>query len=87
MQGPTGEMRIWYQSFVHPVEQAPYIERLQAQLDASASPGVRFEVHGLDPPDHFFHPLTEFRCSAAIWMGKRRQSGWVSASRHPDDCR
>jgi allantoin racemase len=56
--------RIWYQSFVHPQEQAPYIERLQAFLDAAASPGVQFEVHGLDPPDRHFHPLTEFRCAA-----------------------
>ena len=47
-----GQARVWYQSFVHPVEQAPYIERLQALLDGVASPGVRFEVHGLDPPDH-----------------------------------
>jgi Asp/Glu/hydantoin racemase len=58
--------RIWYQSFVHPVEQAPYIERLQALLGKVAAPGVRFEVHGLDPPDHAFHPLTEFRCAAQI---------------------
>jgi allantoin racemase len=56
--------RLWYQSFVHPVEQAPYIKRLQGLLDAAAAPGVRFEVHGLDPPDHLFHPLTEFRCAA-----------------------
>jgi allantoin racemase len=56
--------RIWYQSFVHPVEQAPYIKRLQAALDAAAGPRVQFEVHGLDPPDHHFHPLTEFRCAA-----------------------
>jgi allantoin racemase len=61
---PTHPTRIWYHSFVHPVEQAPYIERLQALLDASASPGTRFEVHGLAPPDHLFHPLTEFRCAA-----------------------
>jgi allantoin racemase len=61
-----GRTRIWYQSFVHPVEQAPYIERLQALLDGVASPGVRFEVHGLDPPDHSFHPLTEFRCAAQV---------------------
>ena len=60
------QARIWYQSFVHPVEQAPYIERLQALLDSVASPGVRFEVHGLDPPDHSFHPLTEFRCAAQV---------------------
>ena len=29
-----------------------------------AGPNCRFEVHGLDPPDHLFHPLTEFRCAA-----------------------
>ena len=61
---PSRPARIWYQSFVHPVEQKPYIERLQAALDAAASPGIKFEVHGLDPPDHLFHPLTEFRCAA-----------------------
>lgn len=63
---PSRPARIWYQSFVHPVEQKPYIERLQAALDAAASPGVKFEVHGLDPPDHLFHPLTEFRCAAQV---------------------
>jgi allantoin racemase len=57
-------IRLWYQSFVHPKEQLPYIERLQNLLDASASPGIKFEVHGLEPPDHFFHPLTEFHCAA-----------------------
>src|SRR6516225_11599556 len=56
--------KLWYQSFVHPIEQAPYIERLQTLLDAAAGPDIRFEVHGLDPPDHLFHPLTEFRCAA-----------------------
>ena len=64
MAEPSRPARLWYQSFVHPVEQAPYIKRLQALLDASASPGITFEVHGLDPPDHLFHPLTEFRCAA-----------------------
>jgi allantoin racemase len=61
---PSRPARIWYQSFVHPVEQAAYIDRLQAFLDRAASPGIRFEVHGLDPPDRHFHPLTEFRCAA-----------------------
>jgi Asp/Glu/hydantoin racemase len=56
--------RLWYQSFVHPTEQAAYITRLQSKLDEIASSGVRFEVNGLDPPDHLFHPLTEFRCAA-----------------------
>lgn len=64
MAEPFRPARLWYQSFVHPIEQAPYIKRLQALLDASASPGIKFEVHGLDPPDHLFHPLTEFRCAA-----------------------
>jgi len=64
MAEPSRAAKIWYQSFVHPVEQAPYINRLQAYLDRAASPGIRFEVHGLDPPDRHFHPLTEFRCAA-----------------------
>jgi allantoin racemase len=64
MVEPSRPARIWYQSFVHPTEQAPYIARLQGLLDSVAGPGIRFEVHGLDPPDHFFHPLTEFRCAA-----------------------
>jgi Asp/Glu/hydantoin racemase len=55
---------LWYQSFVHPVEQAAYIDRLQGALDTVAGPGIKFEVHGLDPPDHHFHPLSEFRCAA-----------------------
>ncbi len=64
MTGPATPARLWYQSFVHPVEQAPYIERLQSQLDLVTAPGYRFEVQGLEPPDHLFHPLTEFRCAA-----------------------
>jgi Asp/Glu/hydantoin racemase len=55
--------RIWYQSFVDPEGQAPYIRRLQQTLDDIAAPGVKFEVHGLTPPDQFFHPLTELRCA------------------------
>jgi allantoin racemase len=66
MAEPSRPARVWYQSFVHPTEQAPYIERLQAFLDAAASPSTRFEVHGLDPPDRHFHPLTEFRCAAQV---------------------
>jgi Asp/Glu/hydantoin racemase len=58
--------RVWYQSFVHPVEQAPYIERLQTFLNSAAADSTKFEVHGLDPPDRHFHPLTEFRCAAQV---------------------
>ncbi len=64
MATPSRPARIWYQSFVHPTEQAPYIERLQSYLDKAASPDINFEVHGLDPPDRHFHALTEFRCAA-----------------------
>ena len=66
MSGPTtgDSVRIWYQSFVDPEGQAPYIRRLQQTLDDIAGPGVTFEVHGLTPPDQFFHPLTELRCAA-----------------------
>ena len=59
-------IRVWYQSFVHPTEQAPYIERLQGFLNSVAAGGTVFEVHGLDPPDRHFHPLTEFRCAAQV---------------------
>src|SRR5438128_7656860 len=64
MAEPSRPARLWYQSFVHPVEQAPYIKRLQGLLDSVAEADIRFEVHGLDPPDHLFHPLTEYRCAA-----------------------
>jgi allantoin racemase len=55
--------RIWYQSFVDPVEQGPYIRRLQQRLDALAAPGVRYEVHGISPPDRHLSALTELRCA------------------------
>jgi allantoin racemase len=64
MAEPVSRARFWYQSLVHPIDQAPYIERLQSMLDTVAGPNCSFEVHGLDPPDHLFHPLTEFRCAA-----------------------
>jgi Asp/Glu/hydantoin racemase len=64
MAATSRPAQIWYQSFVHPIEQAPYIERLQAYLNKAAGPDVKFEVHGLDPPDRYFHALTEFRCAA-----------------------
>ena len=38
--------RLWYQSFVHPTEQAPYIARLEQAARAVAAPGLQFEVHG-----------------------------------------
>ncbi len=58
--------RIWYQSFVHPTRQAPYIQRLQALLDKVGGPDVRFEVQGLEAPVQFFDALTEFRCAGQV---------------------
>ena len=59
-------IRVWYQSFIHPTEHAPYIERLQTYLNSLAAEGTTFEVKGLDPPDRHFHALTEFRCAAQV---------------------
>ena len=55
--------RVWYQSFVDPAEQAPYIGRLRQRLQGLASPGITVDVHGISPPDRHFHPITEFRCA------------------------
>jgi allantoin racemase len=66
--------RIWYQSFVDPVEQRPYMLSLQEQLGAYAAPNVRFNVRGVSPPDRYLSPLTEFRCAAqAIRNGIQAQ--------------
>jgi Asp/Glu/hydantoin racemase len=63
MSGGQADTRIWYQSFVDPSEQAPYIDRLRERLNHLAAPGVAVSVHGIVPPDRFFHPVTEFRCA------------------------
>jgi len=60
----TNPARIWYQSFVDPQEQRPYMERLRAHLTAHADLHVTFEVHGISPPDRYLNPVTEFRCAA-----------------------
>lgn len=61
--------RICYQSFVDPQEQRPYMLRLQETLTAYAAPQVRFEVHGVSPPDRYLSPLTEFRCAERAIRG------------------
>lgn len=58
-------VRIWYQSFVDPVEEAPYMERLRARLREVATAGTEIDVHGITPPDRYFHAITEFRCADA----------------------
>jgi hypothetical protein len=56
-----GTTRIWYQSFVDPEEQRPYIERLKAHLEQVADSETSYGVVGISPPDRHFHPITEFR--------------------------
>ena len=63
MKEPGAPIRIWYQSFVDPQGQAPYMERLGARLRLVAGPGVAIDIHGINPPDRHFHTLTEFRCA------------------------
>ena len=58
-------MRIWYQSFVDPIEQAPYIELLCERLAGLSSPETVIDVYGMSPPVRFFHPISEYRCGAA----------------------
>jgi allantoin racemase len=55
--------RIWYQSFVDPIEQRPYILQLQERLTAFAAPHITYVVHGISPPDRHLSSLTEFRCA------------------------
>lgn len=62
--GPNNPARIWYQSFVDPTEERPYIARLEEYLTGYADPYVCFKVHGIAPPDRYLNPLTEFRCAA-----------------------
>ena len=58
--------RLWYQSFVDPNEQRPYIDRLRGHLASIADPGFSCEVVGISPPDRILHPLTEFRCATQV---------------------
>jgi hypothetical protein len=63
-KGPGDEpVRIWYQSFVDPQEQSPYIERLKKHLDTVADAGFTFDVNGITPPDRYFHPASRCCCS------------------------
>lgn len=58
-----GPARVWYQSFVDPQKQRPYIDRLPDCLTDYAEPSVSFEVHGVSPPDRYLSALSEFRCA------------------------
>lgn len=66
MREPGAPMRIWYQSFVDPEAQRPYVERLGTRLRAVAGAGVTVDIHGIRPPDRHFHAITEFRCADQV---------------------
>ena len=57
-------MRIWWQSFVDPAQNAPYLERLGEYLSEIADADTAVVVHGMAPGDRHFGRLTEFRCAA-----------------------
>jgi Asp/Glu/hydantoin racemase len=56
-------VRIWWQSFVDPEQNAPYLERLASYLAEIAAPNTVVDVHGISPPDRGFGRLTELRCA------------------------
>ena len=66
MSGEGGGTRIWYQSFVDPQQQRPYINRLKKHLDLVAVSGASYDVVGISPPDRYFHPITEFRIAGQV---------------------
>jgi len=56
-------MKIYWQSFVDPSQNKPYLERLESYLNEIAEPTTKVHVHGTTPPDRDFGRLTEFRCA------------------------
>ncbi len=63
MASAADPIRLWWQSFVDPSLNAPYLERLGAYLNEIAAPGTFVTVHGMTPPDRGFGRLPELRCS------------------------
>ena len=66
MPHKSNVVKIWYQSFVDPRQQAAYCKTLLRALNGMAGDGVAFEVHGIVPPDLELHRLTEFRCARQV---------------------
>lgn len=59
-------VKIWYQSFVDPGQQAAYFSDLTQALRGMVEQGVEFDIHGIVPPDLELHRLTEFRCARQV---------------------
>jgi len=57
-------MRLLWQSFVDPGQNAPYLERLEEYVNEIAREGTSVDIRGVSPPDRWFGRLTELRCAA-----------------------
>ena len=66
MPTKSKRVKIWYQSFVDPDQQAAYCTALGQALKGMAGYGVAYDVHGIVPPDLELHRLTEFRCARDV---------------------
>jgi hypothetical protein len=44
----------------------PYFVRLGDFVRSVVGPGFEVDPHGLQPGDRYLHPITEFRCAAAL---------------------
>ncbi len=66
MSSQPRRVKIWYQSFVDPDQQSAYCKTLAQALNRMAGKDVRFDVHGIVPPDLELHRLTEFRCARQV---------------------
>jgi Asp/Glu/hydantoin racemase len=66
MSTEAKSIKIWYQSFVDQTQQVSYFRDLGRALHRTADPGVRFDLHGIVPPDVELHRLTEFRCAREV---------------------
>jgi allantoin racemase len=56
-------MKILWQSFVDPDQNAAYFASLRRDLNAIANPGTTIDVIGISPQDRDFGRLAEFRCA------------------------
>lgn len=66
MTDTAGPMKIWYQSFVDPDQQAPYFRQLNKALVSLGDTGVTYHLKGLSPPDQELNRVTEFRCAVQV---------------------
>jgi len=66
MTDTAGPIKIWYQSFVDPDQQAPYFRQLDKALMSHSDPGTTYHLKGISPPDRELNRVTEFRCAVHV---------------------